>query len=282
MKIIFSRKGFDSSAGGVPSPILPDGTIVSLPIPDHDSPITYDDVRTSRGGFDSLGKVVEDLTRGRLTGDHGAHLDPDLDASAIARLPGWRPMLGQVDAAQTHLRRHEVGPGDLFVFFGWFRQTELHHGKLRFSPGAPDIHLIWGWLRIGEARAVGPPANHDDHAEWARYHPHFHGRRGANNTLYVAAPQTSGGLLDSAGVLATYSEACRLTAPGKTRSIWRLPQWFDPGRSEVPLSYHHDRSRWAYDSDGTLLRTVARGQEFVLDSMVFPESVDWIATMLGD
>src|ERR1035441_4619606 len=31
MKLILSRKGFDSSAGGKPSPIFPDGTMISLP-----------------------------------------------------------------------------------------------------------------------------------------------------------------------------------------------------------------------------------------------------------
>jgi len=36
MKIILSRKGFDSEAGGYPSPILPDGTMLSLPIPSYD------------------------------------------------------------------------------------------------------------------------------------------------------------------------------------------------------------------------------------------------------
>jgi len=34
MKVILSRKGFDSSYGGCPSPILPDGTLLSLPIPE--------------------------------------------------------------------------------------------------------------------------------------------------------------------------------------------------------------------------------------------------------
>lgn len=33
MKIILSRKGFDSSYGGYPSPILPDGSLLSIPIP---------------------------------------------------------------------------------------------------------------------------------------------------------------------------------------------------------------------------------------------------------
>jgi len=34
MKIILSRKGFDSKNGGIASPILPDGALLSLPIPD--------------------------------------------------------------------------------------------------------------------------------------------------------------------------------------------------------------------------------------------------------
>ncbi|MFC1955807.1 hypothetical protein ACFLWZ_04680 [Chloroflexota bacterium] len=40
MKVILSRKGFDSSYGGYPSPILPDGRLISLPIP---SPHSYED-----------------------------------------------------------------------------------------------------------------------------------------------------------------------------------------------------------------------------------------------
>lgn len=33
MKFILSRKGFDSGYGGCASPILPDGTMLSIPIP---------------------------------------------------------------------------------------------------------------------------------------------------------------------------------------------------------------------------------------------------------
>ena len=33
--MIFSRKGFDSSYGGAVSPILPDGTMVTIPIPER-------------------------------------------------------------------------------------------------------------------------------------------------------------------------------------------------------------------------------------------------------
>ena len=44
MKLIFSRKGLDSEAGGAPSPIV-DGRPVSLPIPyDRNAATTYDDL----------------------------------------------------------------------------------------------------------------------------------------------------------------------------------------------------------------------------------------------
>lgn len=36
MKIILSRKGFDSANGGIVSPIFNNGTMLSLPIPSKD------------------------------------------------------------------------------------------------------------------------------------------------------------------------------------------------------------------------------------------------------
>ena len=55
MKLILSRKGFDSSSGGYPSPIFPDDTLCSLPIPDCYSKIKYSDIRH---GDTNIGEVV--------------------------------------------------------------------------------------------------------------------------------------------------------------------------------------------------------------------------------
>ena len=125
MKIVFSRKGFDSQNGGVPSPIFPDGTALSLPIPYPRSPTRFRDVRWRST---SLGPIVECLSNGRVKGKHWCHLDPDLNADALARSPGWRPAFGQVEIAQRHLENQGVGPGDLFLFFGWFRAVEPGNG----------------------------------------------------------------------------------------------------------------------------------------------------------
>ena len=41
MRVILSRKGFDSSNGGCASPIFPDNTMLSLPIPSEDGNMDY-------------------------------------------------------------------------------------------------------------------------------------------------------------------------------------------------------------------------------------------------
>ena len=44
MKVILSRKGFDSANGGIVSPIFEDGAMISMPIPASEDFYTYDDL----------------------------------------------------------------------------------------------------------------------------------------------------------------------------------------------------------------------------------------------
>jgi hypothetical protein len=59
MKVILSRKGFDSGYGGYPSPILPSGEMVSLPIPYQKNDIRYSDVKTGESTCFNLMKDLE-------------------------------------------------------------------------------------------------------------------------------------------------------------------------------------------------------------------------------
>lgn len=153
MKIIFSRKGFDSSNGGYPSPIFPNSKMLSLPIPTTKSLTTIGELNTA--GI-RVGKAVEELTNDKISSSQPIHLDPDLDSHTLPRKPGWQPAFGQVKGAQSHLVRQGIRRGDLFLFFGWFRETEfLDNGKLRFKPTAPDLHVIFGWLEIADVLRVG-------------------------------------------------------------------------------------------------------------------------------
>jgi len=86
MRIVFSRKGFDSTYGSKPSPLIK-GVPVSLPIPatggDADPSATrYRDLQ----GDLPFGALVHDLTGGRIGADDFCHLDPDIDASRQKRL----------------------------------------------------------------------------------------------------------------------------------------------------------------------------------------------------
>ncbi|WP_237067650.1 hypothetical protein [Microbulbifer guangxiensis] len=285
MRLILSRKGFDSSAGGCPSPIFPDGSLYPLPIPDTKSSITFAEI--GHGDID-IGELVEDLTRGRHTGRGTAHLDPDMYPDTLPRSRGWRPLLGQTGAAQGHLRRQGVRPGDLFLFFGLFRPVERTNGKWQFVRQAPAQHILWGWLAIGDVCHVDDLR--DSELGWARYHPHFQIGPDSANTLYLAAdklelPETNAPVA-GAGVFPQLAEPLVLTCPDSPRpSLWRLPNFFYPGPDRTPLSYHHKAERWWRDAHDRQpgychLQSAARGQEFVLDMTQYPQCTGWIAELI--
>lgn len=279
MKIIFSRKGYDSASGGVPSPIFDDETLCSFPIPSEQKP-KLKDVRFQKT---SLGSLVEQLKQDTDVAESGVHLDPDLDWKARPRKVGWLPCFGQVGAAQTHLANQNVGVGDLFLFFGWFRRVLTDNGKLCYHPEAQDIHCLFGWLQIG---AVYHPGIDDNlPPKWAFDHPHvqdadYYSASANNNTLYVASQLLSlprlGHSVAGGGIFPRFTESLQLTAPGQQRSLWRLPNFFYPTKGVPPLSYHADLGRWHKNKKEVLLRTVGRGQEFVLDCEYYPEALDWI------
>lgn len=111
LKIILSRKGFDSKNGGVASPILDGRRLFSLPIPCDRDETTFEDVKSD--DID-VGDLVEDLTFNRNLGtprvkrNHKCHLDPDLRKGALPRESGWLPAFGQRGNAQSHLRNKRV------------------------------------------------------------------------------------------------------------------------------------------------------------------------------
>ena len=153
MKLVLSRKGFDARHGGIPSPILPDGTLLPLPIPHPAEPTSLGQIPLPLGS-PALEELLPDLSGGRLDPELSVHADPQLVPPADAR-PGWRPCLGQAGAAAGHLRREGVGVGDLFLFFGWFRDVERRHGRWVYRSASPDLHLMFGWLEVGEVLPLG-------------------------------------------------------------------------------------------------------------------------------
>jgi hypothetical protein len=280
VKIIFSRKGFDAAHGGRPSPALPGGRLVSLPIPDDNAATSYQDIRA--GAID-LGTLVGDLTGGRIRPAHTAHLDPDLDPASLSRDAGWRPLFGQAGAAQGHLANQGVGPGDLFLFFGWFQAVESVNNRWAYRRDSADVHALFGWLQVERIISVRAPV---DVPPWARAHPHARRPEAVrNNTLYLSTrvlrlPDIGEMSLPGAGLFPHYLPRLQLTKPGRKRSVWELPGWCFPRDGHAPLTYHGRRQRWQRDGERVTLQTVGRGQEFVLDTAVYPAALPWLQELL--
>lgn len=274
MKVILSRKGFDSSYGGCPSPILSDGTMISMPIPDEGGNCRFDEL------FLPDGRTYMDAWK-EFT-PHGihtetCHLDPDIRENARKVLPfGWKPAFGQRNAAEGHLENKGVSTGDLFLFFGLFRKTRYRDGKLVFIPREKQIHAIFGWLQIGEI------VRGKDVLRFS-WHPHAddehifgkHGESG-NNTIYAASDRLIIDGVDAgvpgAGVF-PFAEKRVLTVPGMNQvTRWKLNEVF----GKVPLSYHYDPARV---KDG-YFQSVAKGQEFVFDDD--PRVTEWVRKLFTE
>lgn len=204
MRIIFSRKGFDSTAGGAPSPIV-GGKPVSLPIPSNRG----SDTRYSQRG---LGPLVSKVTRRRIGGRNRCHDDPLFEGGYC-----W---FGQCGSAQGHLAKQGVTAGDVFLFFGLFAEEETGERH----------HRIFGHMTI---EAIGSPDQIRNHSAWRetpRPHPHFSGEWPANNTIYFGA----------AGTASRASEKLRLTSGEGPLNVWKVPVWL----RRYGLTYHGRPERW--------------------------------------
>ncbi|WP_241255210.1 hypothetical protein [Altererythrobacter sp. BO-6] len=192
MRIIFSRKGFDSAAGGGPSPIV-DERPLSLPIPAGAAS------RTTYGAL-GLGEHAARASRGRLGPDDLCHHDPMFTGAGEC-------LFGQCGAAQTHLERQGVGRGDVFLFFGLFQD---------FAGGGEPHHRIFGYLEVEEIipLAGGAPQELLEIA-----HPHALAMHHGNDVIWRGPGR----------VAARASDALRLTVPGGPVTLWQRPEWLKRG-----------------------------------------------------
>lgn len=256
--------------------------MLSFPIPSTQDKDTMASIHAP--GLDIDG-MLRDLSRGEHSIKTRIHHDPEL-LNHRNQLQSWRPVLGQSGAAHGHLAKQGVGRGDVFLFFGWFRQVERAAGRWRYVHTAPDLHVLFGWLEVDEVL----PIVLERHRCLAEYpgiadHPHFaspehYSHR--NNHLYMGAyrsrfatGRTGGGYFNS------FKPELQLTAPGRTRTLWRVPEWMVPKEGKRALTYHGKPDRWTVDQGDTLMQSVGKGQEFVLHGNDYPESHDWASRLIA-
>lgn len=275
MKIILSRKGFDSGFGGIPSPILPNEEMLSLPIPDIHSNLRFSDLYISEKK--NYVELITELGGSKIklegSGKHpikeiGCHLDPDIRFRTLKRGTNWKGLFGQSGAAQSHLRNQNVSIGDIFLFFGWFTPTYLINRKLELK-NRSGFHAIFGYLEIAEILEL----NIQDIPNWMQYHPHYKTRHITllNDTFYVASEVLFfNNNLKGYGTF-QYNPKLKLTKEGYSRSKWNLPEFF----KHTSISFHNENS-WKTD----YFQSAAKGQEFVIEAT--DEILEWAKNIIED
>jgi len=285
MKVILSRKGFDSKNGGFASPILPNGSMISLPIPalpGEDQRIGFKDLHYSKTEsyndlLEKMGKETIKITKGKVSkwnriSDSSLHLDPDLCKATLERKPGWRGLFGPSSDWQPHLMKNDVQTGDLFLFFGWFEQNKYDNRNEQLIVDPKDrknypsgMHVIFGYLQIGDILRLDREEQRSMVKSWMEYHPHvgkeakyIGSKEFPNNALYIGEDTLTFDKTQKGFGTFTYNldsaKHLTLTKRGYSRSRWRLPSIF----RNVEVSCHSDPWKENY------FQSAHRGQEFVV------------------
>ena len=260
MRIIFSRKGFDSSAGGFPNLIFPDGTMYMIPIPDKNSSISYKDLNFFYEK-DSIQKILNDLTRNRIKlkgktkycdykkEKFKCHLDPmEVRESQFHGIA-----FGQTGGMASHLIKSGINKGDIFLFFSWFKKIEKVKKAWQYKKSFPDIHAVWMIMEVGEIIRIEPERIKDilNIFPFLKKHPHIKIKNKSPNAIFLSRRWKK----------LKFQESLILTdlLDYKGRSYWRLPKYF---KQPQAFSFLKD---FTLDDQDVLIKSPGRGQEFVLD-----------------
>ena len=253
MKVILSRKGFDSANGGIASPIE-DGTMLSFPIPskDHDKDkIAYEELTCNKI---LLNELLENLG---YRGDKYCHLDPDLDSTRrVVPVKGWKPAFGQINQSASYLINNQIVSGDLFLFFGNFRHVVKSNGKYKFARRnensadpyyGKEMQVIWGYLQVGEI--VSDPKEQEKFF----WHPHACEKRlfkEKNNLIFTAAERLSfAPQMPGCGIF-SYNEKRVLSMPWKPKATWKKEKAYDVDNINEINNRKSKRKNSAKDPEG--------------------------------
>lgn len=264
MKIIISRKGFDSSSAGCPSPILPDGTMLSMPIPTDSVKYRYSDLTYKGLNYSKLISSFNPQFKYEY-----CHLDPDIRSGIRETPESWVPAFGQTGSAQSYLANNHIDVGDIFLFFGRFHRLDKDFRFIRKSNdfySCSDLHIIYGFLQIGKIVKAEDIKNYP-------WHPHSEEGYHSNNTLYI--PSTHLFINEK-----IYGDGCGVFSYDKKRVLTKegcsCANWI-PHECLLPVHICGDRKN---SSKKDALYYAGQWQELVFDSDNNPMILDWLKNIL--
>ena len=233
MKIILSRKGFDSSTGKITSPIFDNGDMLSYPIPENISKgvIREEFSMLQYNGLD-LAELLNQFGYGEEK-NQICHIDPDLvEKRRKNEVNNWKAIFGQCGPAASYLNNTvKVKVGDIFLFFGNFhhvtKQEDGTYNKVKRTGDFyrdNDLQVIWGYLQVGKI-----VTNREEQGEYG-WHPHsktHYTHEVSNNTMYIASKTLSfNSNMDGYGILKFRKDRV-LTKEKYTKANWIKHQVYD-------------------------------------------------------
>lgn len=267
MRIILSRKGFDSTFGKMTNLIVNNKELVMIPIPEQCSSkklYKYEDLK-NLSHDEQLEKFIKEEILKRVDNEY-CHADPDL--VNFHNEPNFKGVLGQVDTAQRHLKKNNVGKGDIFIFFGLFANASIVGNKLEIDFKSKK-HIIYGYLQVGEF--YDKSKFHEiTKKEYSgiRENPHLKDdfyKENETNTIYVASEKLTIGdqVTDYKGYgIFNYNESLNLTIenedinPNHLLTCWNLPSMF----KGCEITYHNKEK----SQKPNCFMSAKRGQEFIV------------------
>lgn len=309
MKVILSRKGFDSSYGGFPSIILPKemgSKMISFPIPDRkkkkndvEQIINYcfdktEIAKEKKISLINLLSKIKGKKKIKMPKEKEAdpsefifHVDPEIqnmevkDENANGEMISFynRKLgsLGQSSAAAGHLLNNDIdkisaNDPTIFLFFGWFNNTEWKNKQL--IPKEKSFHAIWGYLIVDATINISSDPKIKI-PEKLKNHPHIinkdtYGKK--TNIIFYG---------EHYGTL-PFNEKLRLTKKDSdNRSNWEIHNlWkgMNLKKDEITMTYNSNKikSKLVSNSDKIEFTAASIGQEFIIKNANPKELEKWL------
>ncbi|MDO5519648.1 MAG: hypothetical protein Q4G58_04045 [bacterium] len=259
MKVVLSRKGFDMKHGRIPSPILPDGTLLLLPRPSEEGYVRYDELFYNGTSYLEIIRSLNPTIAEELK-DAKCFPNPDLTEHSYKKESNWKANFTQYGPSEGHLSSQRISVGDIFLFFGWFKQTEINEeNQLTYVKNAPDLHIIFSYLQIG---AIIKNKNyilkkykwHNNLIDVIKSTKHY--------SIYLPTKKLSYNNRQSGYGQLKFSDKLVLTKQGLPCSKWDLPDLFR--RPDVTISYHNNYTN-GFIPGKDYFQSSNIGQEFVIN-----------------
>lgn len=259
MKVILSRKGFDMKHGKIPSPILPDGTLLLLPRPDDAGFLRYDELFYQGTSYLDIIRQLNPSIAEELK-DARCFPSPDISPDTYSTPKDWKPTFTQYGPSEGHLSSQKVSVGDIFLFFGWFRQTTYDdQHQLTYVSDAPDLHIICSYLQIG---SIIKNKNFIlKKYTWNKLVDNFI-KTSKHYSVYLPTKKLSyNNKQDGFGQL-VFAQNLILTKQGLPYHKWTLPDLFR--QQDVTISYHNNYTN-GFIPGKDYFQSSNIGQEFVIN-----------------